>query len=207
MKHSLKGRCGLVTITFYNFNPYIVNFEQEDLMSINIIAALNETHSIGKNGQLLYRIKKDLQRFKQLTQSNSGHPNICLMGKRTFEELPKPLDKRLNVVLTSNKKYKAPKEVIIESSFDKVINHYLESGNQDKDLWICGGQSLYEQALPFADKVFITYIHDNKKGDTQFPFEQVKQQFKKIHSEEHEENGLRFEFINYERKEVTNGET
>ncbi|MBG9689568.1 hypothetical protein ABD91_01325 [Lysinibacillus sphaericus] len=112
-------------------------------MSINIIAALNETHSIGKNGQLLYRIKKDLQRFKQLTQSNSGHPNICLMGKRTFEELPKPLDKRLNVVLTTNKKYKAPKEVIIESSFDKVINHYLESGDQDKDLWICGGQSLY----------------------------------------------------------------
>lgn len=176
-------------------------------MSINIIAALNETHSIGKNGQLLYRIKKDLQRFKQLTQSNSGHPNICLMGKRTFEELPKPLDKRLNVVLTTNKKYKAPKEVIIESSFDKVINHYLESGDQDKDLWICGGQSLYEQALPFADKVFITYIHDDKKGDTHFPFEQVKQQFKKIHSEEHEENGLRFEFINYERKETANGET
>jgi len=176
-------------------------------MSINIITALNETHSIGKNGQLLYRIKKDLQRFKQLTQSSSGHPNICLMGKRTFEELPKPLDKRINVVLTTNKKYKTPKEVIIESSFDKVINHYLESGNQDKDLWICGGQSLYEQALPFADKVFITYIHDNKKGDTFFPYEQVKQQFKKIHSEEHEENGIRFEFINYEKKEVTNGET
>lgn len=174
-------------------------------MGINIIAAINETHSIGKNGQLLYRIKKDLQRFKQLTQSNSGHPNICLMGKKTFEELPKPLDKRLNVVLTTNKKYKAHKEVVIESSFDKVINHYIESGDQDKDIWICGGQSLYEQALPYADKVFITYIHDNKKGDTHFPYQQVKQQFKKVHSEEHEENGLRFEFINYERKDGENG--
>jgi len=174
-------------------------------MSINIIAAINETHTIGKNGQLLYRIKKDLQRFKNLTQNSSGHPNICLMGKRTFEELPKPLDKRINVVLTTNKKYKAPKDVIVESSFDKVLNHYLQSGRQDKDLWICGGQSLYEQALPFADKVFITYIHDNKKGDTYLPYQQVKHQFKIIHSEEHEEDGLRFEFINYERKGEVNG--
>ena len=174
-------------------------------MSINIIAAINETHSLGKNGQLLYRIKEDLQRFKELTTKKNGHPNICLMGKRTFEELPKPLDKRLNVVLTTNKKYKAPKEVVIESSFDKVINHYMESGDQDKDLWICGGQSLYEQVLPYADKVFITYIHDDKKGDTYFPYKQVKQLFKKVHSEEHEENGLKFEFINYERKDGENG--
>jgi len=170
-------------------------------MSINIITALNETHSIGKNGHLLYRIKKDLQRFKHLTQNNNGHPNICLMGKRTFEELPKPLDKRLNVVLTSRKNYIAPNGVIVESSFDKVLNHYLESGSQDKDLWVCGGQSLYEQALPFADKVFITYIHDDKKGDTHFPYEQVEQQFKEIHREDHEENGLKFEFIDYVRKE------
>lgn len=183
-----------------------VNFKQEESMSINIIVALNETHSIGKNGQLLYRIKKDLDRFRELTTKNNGHPNICLMGKRTFEELPKPLNKRFNVVLTTNKKYNAPKEVIIESSFDKVINHYLESGDQDKDLWICGGKSLYEKALPFADKVYITYIHDNKKGDTYFPYQQVKQQFKKVHSEQHEEDGLKFEFINYERKDNADGE-
>lgn len=170
-------------------------------MSINIIAAINETHSLGKNGQLLYRIKKDLQRFKQLTQSKSGHPNICLMGKNTFLELIKPLPKRINVVLTSNKKFNASKEVVIESSFEKVLNHYLESGSQDKDLWVCGGSSLYEQALPYADKVYITYIHDNKKGDTFFPYELVKQQFKEIHREIHRENGLKFEFINYERKE------
>lgn len=173
-------------------------------MSINIIAAINETHSLGKNGQLLYRIKKDLQRFKQLTQSNSGHPNICLMGKRTFEELPKPLGKRINVVLTTNKKYSAPKGVIVESSFDKVLNHYLHSGSQDKDLWICGGQELFELALPYTDKVFITYIQDDKVGDRHFPYEQVKHQFKEVHREEHEENGLRFEFINYERKDEVN---
>lgn len=170
-------------------------------MSINIIAAINETHSLGKNGQLLYRIKKDLDRFKELTTKNSGHPNICLMGKRTFEELPNPLDKRINVVLTTNKKYNAPKGVIVESSFDKVLNHYLYSGSQDKDLWICGGQELFKHALPHADKVFITYIHDDKVGDRHFPYEQVKQQFKEVHREEHEENGLKFDFIDYERKD------
>jgi len=175
-------------------------------MSINMIVAINETNSIGKSGQLLYRIKKDLQRFKQLTQNNSGHPNICLMGKRTFEELPEPLDKRVNVVLTSNKNYKVPNGVIVESSFDKVLNHYLKSGDQDKDLFICGGQKLFEQALPFADKVYITYIHDNKKGDTFFPYEKVKQQFKIIHKEEHEESGLEFEFIDYVRKDDVFGE-
>lgn len=170
-------------------------------MSINIISAINETHSIGKNGHLLYKIKKDMDRFKFLTTNNSGHPNICVMGKNTYLELNKPLAKRVNVVLTSNKKLKVPKEVVIESSFEKVLNHYLESGVQDKDLWICGGSSLYEQALPYADKVYITYIHDNKKGDTVFPYELVKQQFKEIHREEHEENGLKFEFIDYERKD------
>lgn len=170
-------------------------------MSINIIAAINETRSIGKNGQLLYRIKKDLQRFKQLTQSNSGHPNICLMGKNTFLELDKPLSKRVNVVLTSNKKLVIPKGVIVESSFNKVLNHYIHSGSQDKDLWICGGQELFKQALPYTDKIFITYIHDDKVGDRHFPYEQVTQQFKVVHREEHEENGLKFEFINYERKD------
>ncbi|MCL1700692.1 dihydrofolate reductase [Lysinibacillus sp. Bpr_S20] len=169
-------------------------------MGINIIAAINEENSIGKNGQLLYRVKKDLQRFRKLTIGNNVHPNICLMGKRTFEELPSPLDKRLNVVLTSNKNYKAPKGVIVESSFDKVLNHYLHSGSQDKDLWICGGNSLYEQTLPYADNVYITYIHDNKKGDTFFPYEKVKQHFKEMHKEEHEEDGLKFEFIDYVRK-------
>ncbi len=169
-------------------------------MGINIITAINETNSIGKNGHLLYRIKKDLQRFKQLTQNKNGHPNICLMGKNTFEELLKPLDKRLNVVLTSNKNYKVPNGVIVESSFDKVLNHYLESGNQDKDLFICGGQKLFEQALPYADKVYITYIHDNKRGDTFFPYEKVRQHFKIIHKEEYEEDGLKFEFIDYARK-------
>lgn len=173
-------------------------------MSINIIAALNETHSIGVKGKLQYRIKKDLERFKQLTQSNNGHPNICLMGKNTFLELNKPLSKRINVVLTSEKKPVVPKGVIVESSFDKVLNHYLHSGSQDKDLWICGGESLYEQALPYTNKVFITYIHDNKVGDRHFPYDQVKQQFKEVHREEHEENGIKFEFINYERKDEVN---
>ncbi|KOS60374.1 dihydrofolate reductase [Lysinibacillus agricola] len=175
-------------------------------MVINIIAAINKTNSIGKNGHLLHRIKKDMDRFRKLTTGNNAHPNICLMGKNTFLELDKSLDKRINVVLTSNKKFKAPKDVIVESSFDKVLNHYLHSGSQDKDLWICGGEKLFEQALPFSDKVYITYIHDNKKGDRYFPYEQVKQQFKIIHKEEHEENGLKFEFIDYVRKDDFNGE-
>ncbi|WGT39697.1 dihydrofolate reductase [Lysinibacillus sp. 1 U-2021] len=173
-------------------------------MSINIVVAINKTHSIGVKGKLQYRIKKDLERFKQLTQSNDGHPNICLMGKNTFLELNKPLSKRVNVVLTSDKKIAVPKGVIVESSFNKVINHYLHSGSQDKDLWICGGEGLFKQALPYTDKVYITYIHDDKVGDRHFPYEQVKQQFKEVHREEHEENGFRFEFINYERKDEVN---
>jgi len=165
-------------------------------MSINIITAINKNNAIGMNNQLLYKIKKDLQRFKSLTRGNH-----CLMGKNTFESLPNPLPKRTNVVLTSDKNYIVPNGVIVESSFEKILNHYLHTGMQDKDLFICGGSKLYEQVLPYTDKVFITLIHDDKKGDTHFPYEQVKQQFKEIHREEHAENGLKFEFINYVRKE------
>lgn len=165
-------------------------------MGISIIAAINKTNSIGLNNELLYRFKKDMSRFRELTTSNH-----CVMGSKTFESLPKVLPKRTNVVLTRNHEYEVPNGVIVEYSFDKIINHYLNTGEQTKDLFCIGGESLYEQFLPYADKVYITYIHDNKKGDTHFPYEQVKQQFKIIHKEEHEENGLKFEFIDYVRKD------
>lgn len=165
-------------------------------MSINLIVAINQNNAISKDNKLIYRIKKDLERFRKKTEHN-----IVLMGRNTFSEIGRALPKRTNVVLTTQNDFEVPTGVFKESSFEKVLNHYLESGNQDRHLCICGGIGLYKQSLPFVNKVYLTYIYDNEKGDDQFPYDYIKKNFKEVKREKHEENGLKFDFIDYVRKE------
>lgn len=169
-------------------------------MSINMIVACNELGYIGKNNELLYYIKEDLKRFRQLTEHN-----IVVFGKKTYESLPnKPLHKRLNVILTRSNNYKAHPCVMIEHDLDRVINYYLTTGTQDKELFICGGEQIYKQAFQFCEKIYLTMIHDSSKiGDVKFPLEMLSD-FVVVDTEEHysDEYNCRYEFITYERNKM-----
>lgn len=139
-------------------------------MSIKLIVACDSNWGIGYKGDLLFRVRKDLERFQELT---TGH--IIVMGRKTYESLPKgALPDRTNVVLTRKKSYDPNnRKVVVESNVERIINHY-QSGVQEKDLWIIGGTEIYKQFIPYVDEFHITQIHkEAEKVDTYFPIEDI----------------------------------
>jgi dihydrofolate reductase len=173
---------------------------------INIIVAVNESFQIGnsKTNTLLYRIKNDMVRFKQLTMNS-----YCVMGRLTYESLNSPLIGRTNVILTGNKNFKIDEElydkydIIVEHDFEKILNHYKFSGEQDKDFNIIGGSYLFAEGIHWADYIYLTMIHDsdNKNGDIYFPKFELSN-FKEVSREKHydEDSDLYYSYINYKRK-------
>jgi len=160
---------------------------------ISIIVSIGKNLVIGRQDKLMWPIPEDLKRFKRLTM---GHPVI--MGRKTFESilatLGKPLPGRTNIVISR-------RNLDIEGA---VAVHSLEeaiqkAGEVDKEeIFIGGGAQVYEQALPYVDKLYLTLIDDVKKGDTFFPpYEHLFT--KKMFEEEREHNGLKYKWVDLER--------
>jgi dihydrofolate reductase len=165
-------------------------------MTINIIAAINNTNSIGLDGKLLVKLEKDLHRFRDLTM---GH--TVVLGRRSFEEIGKALPGRKNIVL-SRKNYEPPKDVTVIASLETVLEQFKHT---DDILWVCGGEEVFRQAFPYVDRVYLTKIDDATVGDTFFPIEYFGKNFIEIHKEVHEENGIEFMFLDYMRKGDVDG--
>lgn len=141
-------------------------------MSIKIIAAVDKNYGLGYKNELLFHIKDDMKKFRELTE---GH--FVVMGRKTFQSLSKPLKNRVNVVLTNNKETPHPPEVYTIDSVQHILNHYY-TGSQEKDIWVIGGEKVYEEFLPYADEVYLTHIDkEAEKVDTYFPKETLKQYF------------------------------
>lgn len=129
---------------------------------ISIIAAIGKnTRAIGKNNQLLWCIPEDLQRFKKLT---SGRPII--MGRKTFESISRPLPNRTNIIVTRDKNFQALGCVICYS-----LEEALEKAKEieKEEIFVIGGAEIYQQAMPFADKLYLTLMESDAEGDTFFP--------------------------------------
>lgn len=160
-------------------------------MKISIIAAVSKNNVIGKNGKIPWHIKEDLKRLKEITL---GHH--VLMGRKTFESIGKPLPNRINLVLTSEKNYKA-KGVVVFDNPQKAVRFAKE--NKEKELMIIGGSKIYEYFLPKTDKIYLTKVLKTFDGDTFFPKINYKD-WKITFREKHLEEETPFEFINLERK-------
>lgn len=160
-------------------------------MKISLIAAVAKNNVIGKDGKIPWHIKEDLRRFKKITQ---GHH--ILMGRKTFESIGKPLPGRINLILTSDKNYKA-KGVF---TFNLIKNaYYFARKNKEKELMVIGGSKLYNHFIKRADKIYLTRILKNYNGDTFFPKINYKE-WKITFREEHKKENPPFEFVNLERK-------
>lgn len=162
---------------------------------ISVIAAIGRNRTLGKNNELLWRIPDDLKRFKELTL---GHPVI--MGRKTFESilasLGKPLPGRTNIVVTRDASWRK-EGVITASSIEDAIEK-AKSAPGGEEIFIGGGGQIYAEALPFAQKLYLTVIEDEKDGDTFFPlYESVF--MKVIFEEERESEGLRYRWVDLER--------
>ncbi len=137
---------------------------------LNIIVAIDEQNAIGKEGSLLCHLSADLKHFKALT---TGH--TVVMGSRTYLSLPRrPLPNRRNVVLTRQDAALFEGTEIVRS-----IEEIVAMNNQkmpdtpidtDNEIFIIGGGQVYEQMLPYADRLYLTRIHHTfPDADTFFP--------------------------------------
>lgn len=188
MKKELKKEAPLVAKTEI-YNQELASKNQ----TLTIIAAAGENDAIGKGNKLIWHLRNDLIRFKKLT---SGHHII--MGRKTFESFPKPLPNRTHIVISRQENYQAPAGVIIVNSLEKAI----VAAKSDSQPFIIGGGEIYKQAMPLADKLEITRVHESFDADTFFPKIDTsvwKETSKTFHGKD-EEHDYPFTFLTYERK-------
>lgn len=159
---------------------------------LTMIAAAAENNALGKDNDLVWHLPDDFKRFKKLT---TGHPII--MGRKTFESFPQPLPNRTHIVITRNKDYQADGAVVV-NSLEKAI----EIAKKDPQPYIIGGGEIYNLALPKADKIELTRVHDSFEADAFFP-EIDKDQWELKAEEFHpkdEKHQYAFTYLTYERR-------
>lgn len=167
---------------------------------ITLIAAVAENMAIGNQNKLLYWLPNDLKRFKSLT---TGH--TIVMGRKTFESFPKgALPNRRNVVLSRSAQVNADHscEQYPGAEVFRSLDEALASCKPDEDIYIIGGDSVYRQSLPIADRLCLTEIADTPaEADAFFP-DFSKNEWKITNIEEHdidEKHAHRYTFVDYEK--------
>jgi dihydrofolate reductase len=126
---------------------------------VSIIVAMGRNRAIGRDNQLIWHLPADLKHFKQTTM---GKPII--MGRKTYESMGKALPGRTNIVVTRKTGFMAP-GCLVAGSLDEALG--LVSG--EPEVFIAGGGEIYKQAIPLADRMYITIIDHDFDGDTFFP--------------------------------------
>lgn len=117
----------------------------------NVIVAVNENLVIGKDNELPWHSSEDLKYFKRITTNN-----VVIMGRKTYESIGKPLPNRVNIVISNTTNFT---EVITVKSFEEALEM---ASLHDKEVFVIGGSSLYEQVLKDADKLYITWVYEKK---------------------------------------------
>lgn len=160
-------------------------------MTINIIAAVARNGAIGKDNKLVYWLPNDLKRFKALT---TGH--TILMGRRTYDSLPKgALPNRRNVVVS-----RTVKEIPGCDCYASV-EEALGSCGADEDVYVIGGESIYRQLLPLAQRLCLTEIDDTPEGaDAFFPEFSGWREVARDDRQTDEKHNYRYSFVDYERE-------
>ena len=142
---------------------------------ISLIAALADDGVIGIDNRLPWRLPADLRWFKQQTM---GKPIV--MGRKTFDSLGRrPLPGRTNIVVTTDPRYRAPGCIVVHS-----LDEALRATGDADEVMIIGGASLYAQALPRADRLYLTYVHGRFAGDAHFPVFDTTQ-WREVRREDH----------------------
>ncbi|WP_138417069.1 dihydrofolate reductase [Aquibacillus sediminis] len=161
---------------------------------LSLLFAMDRNRVIGSNNDLPWRLPNDLKFFKQVTTGNT-----IIMGRKTFDSINRPLPNRENVILTRDKSYQQEGCQVIHS-IDTIINWNNE--NPEKEYFIIGGAELFKQTLPFADRMYMTYIDETFEGDTYFPSfdENNWQEVKREKGIKNEKNQYDYYFIQLDRK-------
>ena len=162
-------------------------------MKLSIIAAIGRNNELGKNNNLIWRLKDDMKFFKDTT---IHHPLI--MGRKTFESLPGLLSERKHLVLTRSS-LTFPNEVEVYHDLQEFLDDYKDS---EEEVFDIGGETLYRELLDYADNLYLTEIEaEDKETDAYFP-EFNKDDFDKSILAEHydEKKDVEYKHVLYKRR-------
>lgn len=162
-------------------------------MRISIIAAMAANRTIGLENRLPWHLPDDLKRFKTLTMNHH-----IVMGRKTYDSIGKPLPGRSTIIVTRNMDYAVPGCVAVNS-----LDAALTVSFSDEEVFFVGGADLYRQALPIANRIYLTEIHRVYDGDAFFP-EFDMSQWRETSREQHRtegDNGFEYHYVIYDRKQ------
>ena len=159
-------------------------------MDINLIAAIGKNNELGKDNDLIWHLPNDLKFFKEVTSNHT-----IIMGRNTFDSLPRMLPNRKHIVLTSRSGL--PSEVEVYKELRNILEKYKDAS---EEIFIIGGASIYELFLEYCDKLYLTEIDaEEESASVYFPkFD------KNLYEEEvlgiNEDNGISYKHILYSKK-------
>ena len=140
---------------------------------MNLIVAADDNNIIGRAGQLPWHLPDDLRRFKAITL---GH--AIIMGRLTFKSIGRPLPGRRNIVLSRNPEYHAEGAEVVAS-----LENALEKVANDEPAFVIGGAAVFAEALPIANRIYLTRVHTTVTGDVSFP--RLDTEYWRLVSDEH----------------------
>lgn len=160
-------------------------------MNINLIAAIGKNNELGINGDLIWKLPSDMKFFKNITM---GHPIV--MGRKTFESLPKVLPGRKNIVISRNTDI-LNKEIELYKSIKEFLLVY---SNYNEEIFVIGGASIYQQFIDIATKMYLTEIDEVEPNAVVFfpRFEKDEWNCEKL--SELEEQNIKYRHVLYKRK-------
>jgi len=167
------------------------------MANLSIIVAASSNNVIGIKNGLPWHLPADLKYFKKITDGKT-----VIMGKKCWESIPeklRPLPNRNNIVVTTNFDYKANGALIVHDAEMLLSSIHMQP---IEEVFVIGGGKLYKMAFNYADRIYMTRINQNIEGDTYLDgFDETKWKIVSK-SEILEENGLKFNFIVYEKTNI-----
>lgn len=163
---------------------------------LSLIAAVAQNRAIGKDQQLLWHLPEDMRYFRETTRGKT-----VIMGRKTWESLPdafRPLPGRRNIVVTRNPHYLATGAELADSLIEAL--DIANEKNSDEEIFVIGGAELYRQALPLAQRLYLTELAESYAGDAFFP-EFSEREWKELsRNAQRSASGLAFAFVVYQRR-------
>jgi dihydrofolate reductase len=161
-------------------------------MIISLIAAMDETRSIGVENRLPWNVPADMRRFRRLTM---GHPVI--MGRNTYESIGRPLAGRKNIVITRRRDYLQPGCTVVHD-----LSAAFAAAQDSDEVFVLGGEKLFRDTIAVADRIYLTLVRVRIGGDARFP--EIPEDFSVV-SRETVVDVLPLEFLVYERQQRDRG--
>ena len=188
-KFGIRNKCKVYKVEEKQEQCVIMEKSEEKGM-IGLIVAYTKNRVIGNKGQIPWRIKGEQKRFRELTTGN-----VVIMGRRSYEEIGRPLPNRYTIVVSNTQKFEAENCTTVGS-----LEEAIRVADKSKNIYISGGAGLYKEAIDIVDKMFITEIDAEVEGDTYFP-EFNKDDFVR-EVDCHIDGEMPYDYVTYTRKKA-----